>query len=79
MFAGQKEWVNLQRGDPHDPEALRKSVARLAADGDIDVTADGQVRPSRVAAARRNLAQGAYFQRDVITGIVDRLLAQWRI
>jgi len=65
--------------DIHDDEALRAAAARLVASGDVEVSSDGQIRPDRIDAARRNADAGAYNRRDVIAGIVDRLLEQWHL
>ncbi|MBI3872856.1 MAG: hypothetical protein HY304_07255 [candidate division Zixibacteria bacterium] len=71
--------VGLSGMDIHNQDALRATAARLVAEGDIDTSVDGAVRPDRVDAVRRNLNNGTYNRRDVISGIVDRLLEQWRI
>jgi len=71
--------VSMSASDIHDDEALRAAAARLVAGGDVQVSADGQIRPDRVDAARKNADAGAYNRRDVIAGIVDRLLEQWHL
>jgi len=72
--------VDLSGDDIHDQEALRSTAARLLASGDINASADdGSIRPDRIDAARRNVGNGTYSRRDVISGVVDRLLEQWQI
>lgn len=63
----------------HREEALRESVARLIEDGDIAAAEDGDVRRQRVDQARKKLESGGYGGHDIIGGIVDRLLDQWKI
>jgi len=63
----------------HQEDALRESVARLIESGDISSTDDSSVRRVRVDEAKRKLEAGAYNQNDIIGGIVDRLLGQWKI
>ena len=63
----------------HQEDALRDSVARLIESGDISPADDSSVRRVRVEEAKKKLEAGAYNQNDVIGGIVDRLLGQWKI
>ena len=71
--------VELSGMDIHDQNALRATAARLIASGDLDSSVDGSVRQGRIDAARRNLGNGTYNRREIIAGIVDRLLEKWRI
>jgi hypothetical protein len=63
----------------HREEALRQSVAKLIESGDLKAAEDGAVRRLRVDEARKKLETGTYGRQDVIGGIVDRLLDQWKI
>ncbi|MEW5701230.1 MAG: hypothetical protein AB1792_03270 [Candidatus Zixiibacteriota bacterium] len=74
-----KDSVELGADDLHSQDGLRDTAAKLMASGDINISADGAVRPDRITAARRNVDRGTYSRRDVIAGIVDRLLEHWQI
>ncbi|MBI5868605.1 MAG: hypothetical protein HZB43_09995 [candidate division Zixibacteria bacterium] len=63
----------------HREAALRESVAKLIESGDLSAAEEGDVRRQRVDEARKKLETGAYRGNDVIGGIVDRLLDQWKI
>jgi hypothetical protein len=71
--------VNPGREDIHNPEALREAAGRLIEGGEIDLSSDGAVRGARVDQARRHREAGVYNRRDVIAGVVDRLLEKWQI
>lgn len=71
-----------QRGDEmdiHNNDALRETAARLMASGDVKPSEDGSVRQARVDEVRKNYEAGKYSREDIIAGIVDRLLDQWKI
>ncbi len=63
----------------HREAALRESVAKLIESGDLAAAEEGDVRRQRVDEARKKLETGAYGGKDIIGGIVDRLLDQWKI
>jgi hypothetical protein len=63
----------------HRDDALRETVARLIESGDITAAEDAATRRARIDEARKKLEAGAYNRNDVIGGIVDRLLDQWKI
>ena len=71
--------VTISGDELHRTAQLRKTVDQLLVSGELDATRDGQVRPGRVEEARRNLEDGAYSRRDVLSGIVDRLIERWNI
>jgi len=71
-----------QRGDEmdiHNNDHLRESAARLVASGDVKPSEDGSVRQARIDEVRKNYEAGKYNREDIIAGIVDRLLDQWKI
>jgi anti-sigma28 factor (negative regulator of flagellin synthesis) len=63
----------------HREDALRESVAHLIESGDITSAEESAVRLARVDEARKKLEAGTYGRNDIIGGIVDRLLDQWKI
>lgn len=71
--------LHSSRDDIHNPEALREAAGRLIEGGEIDLSSDGKVRAARVDQALRHRDAGVYERRDVIAGVVDRLLDKWQI
>ncbi len=71
--------LSTRRDDIHNPEALREAAGRLIEGGEIDLSSDGTVRAARVDQALRHRDAGVYDRRDVIAGVVDRLLEKWQI
>lgn len=71
--------LRSSRDDIHNPEALREAAGRLIEDGEIELSRDGRVRAARVDQALSRRDAGVYDHRDVIAGIVDRLMDKWQI
>jgi len=63
----------------HREDALRETVAKLIESGDITSAEESAVRLARIDEAKKKLEAGAYGRNDIIGGIVDRLLDQWKI
>jgi hypothetical protein len=64
--------------DRADDQAVRDAIARILSDEAISIRSEAD-REARFAEVREQIKAGGYISEEVIRGVVDKLLKDWRL